>query len=179
MLEVAVARQPDMFDFHYGDYDHYTENHRHLRGSAENLLLQLRCWRVAEQWEPAARLAKHIVDDLTSQYLTGAPWVLAQLLEECFLIAYYAHQPDQSDARQAAAIYAALASRDPEFRDEFLRHEIRVRANFSFLSEAVEFSQSTLRRSRHSHTQATAPTNNRTLVAHSCEQARPVLRAFT
>jgi hypothetical protein len=34
-------------------------------------------------------------------------------------------------------LYLEWTRGDPDFRDEFLRHEIRVRTNFSFLREPV------------------------------------------
>lgn len=139
LLDLVVAARPELFSFHHGDYDHITENYRRLRGSADNLLFQLRWWRSREAWGPASVLAEHIVQAVASGTLADAPSSLASLLEECFLAAYYAHPPDQRPARAAAHLYADLARRDPEFREEFLRHEIRVRTNFSFLEEPVEF----------------------------------------
>jgi hypothetical protein len=139
LLELAVARCPERFSFHHGDYADITENYRRLRGSADNLLFQLRSWREAEDWPHAAALAERIVSSLASGSLSGDPPTLAQLLEECFLASYYARQPDQTEAHTAASLYVEWAHQNPEFREEFLRHEIRVRTNFSFLTDQVEF----------------------------------------
>jgi hypothetical protein len=137
LLELVVARRPELFSFHHGDYDHITENYSRPRGSADNLLFQLREWRAREDWAEAAELADRVVHAAQGGSFESAPATLAQLLEECFLASYYAHQPDQTDARAAAMLYLERTRADPDFRDEFLRNEIRVRTNFSFLREPV------------------------------------------
>lgn len=133
LLELAVAHQPELFDLYHGDYEHIIENYRQPRGAAGNLLSQLRAWRSRGEWQSAGQLADRIIRAVETATFRARPAELAQLLEECFLITYYAHEPDQSEAQAAANLYFEWARRDPEFRDEFLRHEVRVRTNFSFL----------------------------------------------
>jgi hypothetical protein len=137
LLELAVARQPELFDLYHGDYEHIIENYRQPRGAAGNLLSQLRAWRSRGEWQSAARLADSIIVAVETATFRARPDELAPLLDECFLIAYYAHEPDQGEAQAAANLYLEWASRDPEFRDEFLRQEVRVRTNFSFLREGA------------------------------------------
>lgn len=137
LLELAVGRRPELFSFHYGNYDHIIQNYRHPRGSADNLLSQLRCWRASQDWQPAAQLAGGILASITAGTFVAELASLAALLEECFLVSYYADGNGRAQARSCAATYAELAHRDPEFRDEFLRHEIRVRTNLAFVGQSI------------------------------------------
>ena len=136
LLELAVVQAPELFCFHHGDYDHVLANYRLLRGSAENLTYQLRTWRWAERWPPAAELAAAVVRSVTEGTMVCHGAALAQLLEECFIVSYHAHG-DLSLARRCASLYAQWAHADPDFRDEFLRSEIRVRQNLGFVEQVV------------------------------------------
>jgi hypothetical protein len=40
-------------------------------------------------------------------------------------------------ARRCAALYAELAHRDPGFREEFHRNEIRMRTNLEFVGQTI------------------------------------------
>jgi hypothetical protein len=135
VIELAVASQPSLFSFHHGDREHILENYRRLRGGAANLLAQLRAQRLNGDLQPAAKLAAGVLRAIRAGEFESDPATLAQLLEECFLVAYYAHQPEQAEARAAAALYMQRAREDADFREEFLRNEIRVRTNFSYLRE--------------------------------------------
>jgi Bacterial protein of unknown function (HtrL_YibB) len=135
LIDLTVAAQPALFSCHHGDREHILENYRRPRGGAENLLSQLRTQRIGDELKPAAKLAARIVRAVRAGTFESDPALLAQLLEECFLVSYYAHQPDQTEARKVAVLYMQRAREDPDFREEFLRNEVRVRTNFSYLHD--------------------------------------------
>jgi hypothetical protein len=86
---------------------------------------------------PAARLAAQVLESASARKLECESALLAQLLEESFIVSYYADNDNRAQARACAALYAELANADPDFRDEFLLHEIRVRTNLGFVEQVV------------------------------------------
>jgi hypothetical protein len=135
LLPVLCTEHPDLFEFHYGDYPHLLQNYVHLRGSAPNLLFQMRVARDAGDFPRAHEIGRHVVAGHRSGAFVCEAAELAALLEECFIAAYYAEHPSQETAREISEIYMGLATNDADFRDVFLRDEIRVRTNFSFVSD--------------------------------------------
>lgn len=86
---------------------------------------------------PGGQLAGSILASISAGTFVSEPAWLARLLEECFLVSYYADGNGREQAHSCAATYAELAHRDPGFREEFLRHEIRVRTNLAFVGQAI------------------------------------------
>jgi hypothetical protein len=93
--------------------------------------------RAAESWRPAAELSGQIVRSVTGGTFDSEPAMLAHLLEECFLVSYYASHPDRTAAPAVASLYVEWAYRDPGFRDEFLLHEVRVHTNLAFVEQRI------------------------------------------
>ena len=127
--------------FHYGDYPHVLENYHRLRGSADNLLFQLRHCRNPKHWDRTR--AKEIASGIVASCRAGTfgcdPRMLAELLEECMMAVFCGDFPNRSAALEVAKLYEQLAREDAEFRDVFLRNEIRVRTNFAALCDTSEF----------------------------------------
>lgn len=137
LLELVVLRRPELFRFYHGDYDHVLENYRRPRGSADNLTFQLRCWRSRQEWGPAAELAGGVVRSIGDGVFAGGGAEVARLLDESFLALYYARPDDPSAAIAAAELLRDRAHSDPGARDEFLRHELRMRRNLAFAGVEV------------------------------------------
>lgn len=138
LLPVLWHEEPELFEFHHGNYGHVLRNYRWIRGSAANLTYQLRESRDAEAYDYGDRLGQAILASHEAGFLECTPGELAELFDECYLAAWYA-DPDPAHARAAriAGLYLKLAEADSEFRDVFLRHEIRVRSNFELLETAA------------------------------------------
>jgi hypothetical protein len=140
-LLALVHQRCSAITFHYGDYPHVLENYRHLRGSADNLLFQLRHCRNPKHWDRAR--AREIATGIVASCRAGTfecdPRMLAELLEECMMAVFCGDFPNRSAALEVAELYQQMARADAEFRDAFLRNEIRVRTNFAALSETGEF----------------------------------------
>jgi hypothetical protein len=137
ILVATVARDPGLCCFHRGDYPSILANVRHLRGSAANLLSQLRQCRAQEGWEAGAQIADAVIDGCRLDTFDCEPWLLSDILDECFIALYRSNHPDQARAREVAELYAERARTQPAFRDAFLRDEIRIRTNWSFLTDPV------------------------------------------
>lgn len=137
LLDAAICQAPKLFDLYHGDLESIFDNYRRPRGGALNLLDQLRIWRSRSEFEPAGLLAARIIESVGTGSFECEPAVLAQLVEECFIASYYAGGDERTQARACAALYAERCHLDPDFRDEFLRHEIRVRANLGFVGQAI------------------------------------------
>ena len=139
-LLALVHERCSEITFHYGDYPHVLENYHRLRGSADNLLFQLRHCRNPKHWDRAR--AKEIATGIVASCHAGTfrcdPRLLAELLEECMMATFCGDFPKRSAALEVAELYQRLAREDAEFRDAFLRNEIRVRTNFAALSEPSE-----------------------------------------
>ena len=134
LLPILCEQTPDAFDFHFGDYDEILVNYLRVRAGAANLLFQLRVARDAELPEPGLEICEAILASLREGTLDCSPAELAELLDECFLAAWYAgDDSDRSLPREIHDIYRERTREDPEFRDIFLRDEIRVRSNFQLL----------------------------------------------
>jgi len=136
ILPVLCLQEPGLFEFHHGNYDHLLRNYDRLRGSAENLLFQLRTSRDQEDWDDALELCGAILESYRGGSFDCDSQTLAELLDECFLAAYYARGGNDETTREFASLYATLVESDPDFREVFLRHEIRVRSNFALLGES-------------------------------------------
>lgn len=136
LLTLIHQRCPGV-SFHYGDYPFVLENYHAARGSADNLLFQLRHCRT-EQWDRnrAREIALGIVDSCRVGIFECDPRLLAELIEECMIAIYCGDFPKRSAAVQAAELYQRLALEHAEFREAFLINEIRVRANFAAVSGA-------------------------------------------
>lgn len=139
LLALAYSSQPGLFAFHYGDYAVILANYHRVRGSADNLLFQLRHCRSAERWDrKRAREISAAVIDACRLGTLKCTKQLPELLEECFIAIYLADYPSEEAAREVVSLYMRLAREHPEFRDSFLRNELRVRTNFSAVSEPVQ-----------------------------------------
>jgi len=137
LLPVLAVEEPDLFEFYFGDYSHLLDNYAGLRGSGENLLFQLRHARAGEEWDHGLALARALLAALDAGRFAASSTLLAQLLDECFLAAWYGEGPPHALAGEVAARYAERLRADPEFRDVFLRSEIRVRSNFALLGSGA------------------------------------------
>jgi hypothetical protein len=134
ILPLLWAAEPELFDPLPGDYDDVLRNYRRLRGSAHNLVFQMREARDAGDREYADRIAQAAFASHEAGTLECSPAELAELLDECYLAAWYApSDPGHERAARIASAYLDLAEQDPDFRDVFLRHEVRVRSNFALL----------------------------------------------
>ncbi len=137
VLGVLVAEQPELFEPYYGDYTHILENFARPRGSAGNLLFQLRICRDQRDWRRACDIGGRIVASHRNGTFEAEPDVLSAILDEYFIAAWYRYHPRQDTARDVARYYAWLVESNPAFRDAFRRNEKHIRSNFSFLKEAV------------------------------------------
>jgi hypothetical protein len=137
LLPVICARHPDLFEFHYGDYRHILDNYVRLRGSAQNLLFQMRHCRSVSNFRRGYEIGVRILASYRAATFECDAAELATLFDEFFIAAYYAEYPRQDAARDVARLYADLAHADHNFREIFLRSEIRIRNNFSLLSDPV------------------------------------------
>lgn len=133
LLPVLFAREPELFEFHYGDYSHLLRNYLRLRGSADNLLFQMRTAREEGQFAHGHAVGERVVAAHLDGVLECVPGTLAALLDEAFVAAWRVGGSRSEDAARVAALYAELVRAEPEFRDAFLRDEIRVRRNFDYL----------------------------------------------
>lgn len=133
LLPVLCLDQPDLFEFHHGDYADLFTNYLQLRGGADNLLLQLRTARDERDFGYADSLGTQVVAAHRAGTLKCEPGQLAELLDEAFVAAWRTGGSRSEAAADIAALYAELVRADPAFRDAFLRDEVRVRANFDFL----------------------------------------------
>jgi hypothetical protein len=139
LLVLVHSAQPDLFAFHHGDYEDILANYHRVRGSAANLLDQLRQCRSREQWDRsrAREIAEGVVRACRAGTFECDSRLLPGLLEECLLAVYFADYPRAQAARGVIQLYEEMARSDLEFREVFLRNEIRVRTNFASLSGAV------------------------------------------
>lgn len=133
LLPVLCVGEPDLFEFHYGDYSHLLVNYLRLRGSADNLLFQMRTAREEGHFAHAHAVGEQVVAAHLDGVLECEPGMLAALLDEAFVAAWRVGGSRSEAAARVAAIYAELVRAEPEFRDAFLRDEIRVRRNFEYL----------------------------------------------
>jgi hypothetical protein len=142
LLALVHDAQNDLFVCHHGDYRQILANYHRVRGSAGNLLDQLRQSRGRGQWHRsrARGIAGGVVEALRTGTLADGAHVHPELLEECFIAIYFADYPRAAAAGEVVELYFRLTRDHPEFRDSFLRNEIRVRRNFSMLSAAAGYS---------------------------------------
>ena len=133
LLPVLCVREPELFEFHHGDYEALFSNYVRLRGSADNLLFQMRTARDDGDFAYAHALGTKVVAAFRDDTLQTEPDVLADLLDEAFVAAWRTEGSRSKTAAGIAALYAELVRSDARFRDAFLRNEVRIRANFAYL----------------------------------------------
>jgi hypothetical protein len=137
LLPVLAARHPALFEFYYGDYDHIFENYSRTRGSAENLLFQMRFCRARRDFRRGCEIGSRVLASHGERTFDADPAHLSALLDEYFIAAWHLEYPGQEAARRVARYYVQLIQSDPAFRAAFLRDEEHIRSNFSFLREEV------------------------------------------
>lgn len=134
LLPLLAANHPDRFAFYHGDYEDILANCVVLHHGAENLSFQLRVWREEGIPGEGASLAREVVESVKAGELAADAETLATLLDDCYVAAWYGEPEQHPLARQVADLYLEYAERDPALREVFLRNEIHVRRNFSFLN---------------------------------------------
>jgi hypothetical protein len=85
LLPVLAVQHPDLFEFHYGDYPHILLNYDTPRGSAANLLDQLRHCR---DWGETVRgldIGTRVAASLRAGTFEASAGEREQLLAECAL----------------------------------------------------------------------------------------------
>lgn len=133
LLPLLAATYPERFEFYHGDYEDILANYLVLHRGAENISFQIRTWREEGATGQGAPLARAVLQAVTAGELKADPESLATLLDDCYVAAWYGEPEPHPLARQIADLYLACTERDPAFREAFLRNEIHVRRNFSFL----------------------------------------------
>jgi len=134
LLPVLCSREPDLFEFHHGDYGHILENYVRPRSSSANLAFQLRVARDLKLHQLALDLCSAVVESHRDGAFAADPAELAALLDECFLAAWYAGDDgNRSLAHEVKRLYIEEIRSDPAFREVYQRDEARVRINFSLL----------------------------------------------
>jgi hypothetical protein len=137
VLAVVVAEHPELFDLYYGDYAHILENCTRARGSAENLLFQMRVCRDQRDFARGYAIGERVLAGHREGVFQSSPEILSALLDETFVAAWHRDQPNQEAALEVARYYADLTEKDSEFRAAFLRNEEHIRGNFGFLTDRV------------------------------------------
>jgi hypothetical protein len=133
LLPELYRREPDLFELRLGDYDAMLANHLVLRTSAANLVLQMRIARLDGHSAHARAVCAAVLEGVHSGSLDASGAPLAELLDECFLAQWCGGAVDRDQAAEIARLYLDLTESDPDFREAFLRHEIRVRENFALV----------------------------------------------
>jgi hypothetical protein len=133
LLALLAGAHPDHFELHHGDYQDILANYLVPHGGAENLSFQLQVWRAAGAPGEGAPLARRVLESVKAREFKTSPESLAMLLDDCYVAAWYGEEEPHPLARQIADLYLSCVERDPAFRDVFLRDEIHVRRNLSFL----------------------------------------------
>jgi hypothetical protein len=134
LLGLIGADDPDRFEFHHGDYSHVLANYVRPRGSGENLASQLRILRAAGDLEKGIPMVRAVVESLEDGAFEDRAELVAELLDECFLAAWYGGHADRALACRVYDVYMERLELDPDFREVFLRDEIRLRRNFAFVA---------------------------------------------
>lgn len=115
LLPVLCTEHPALFELYYGDFHHLLDNYRWLRGSADNLLFQLREARETGKFSHGLAVALRVLESHRRGVFECDQPTRARLLEECFFACYLAQGPSSPAAREIAALYAELASRDGDW----------------------------------------------------------------
>jgi hypothetical protein len=136
LLPLLATTHPERFALYRGNYEDILANYLVLHRGAENLSFQLRVWREEGVPGQGASLAREVMESVTAGEFAADAEPLATLLDDCYVAAWYGEPEPHSLARQIAELYLKRAERDPALRDVFLRNEIHVRRNFSFLDAA-------------------------------------------
>lgn len=137
LLPLLVAAHPERFEFHHGNYEDILANYLVPHGGAENLSFQLRVWRAEGTPGAGATIARTVLEAMKAGELNASPESLATLLDDCYVAAWYGEDEPHQLAHEIADLYLGFVERDPAFRDAFLRDEIHVRRNLSFLGLTV------------------------------------------
>ena len=133
LLPLLVAEHPERFELYQGDYEDILSNYLVPHGGAENLTFQLRAWRSEGAPGGGVAIARAVLEAVRAGELAATADSLAILLDDCYVAAWYGEDEPHPLAREIAEVYMSLVERDPAFRDAFLRDEIHVRRNLSFL----------------------------------------------
>ena len=133
LLPILCLEEPELFEFHYGDYGAILSNYLRLRGSAENLIFQLRDARAHGDFAHGHAIGSRLLESVSEGTFECHPHLLSDLLDEAFIAAWYDEGAGPDVAGHVASVYAGLVQSDPDFRDAFLRDEIRIRSNFASL----------------------------------------------
>jgi hypothetical protein len=136
LLPLLTSAHPERFALYHGDYEDILANHLVLHRGAKNLSFQLRVWREEGVPGEGAPLAEKVMQSVTAGDFEADAESLAALLDDCYVAAWYGEPEPRPLARRIADLCLTCAERDPAFRDVFLRNEIHVRRNFSFLEPA-------------------------------------------
>jgi hypothetical protein len=133
LLPRLVVADPDLFELRPGDYPDILANHLVLRTSGENLRFQMRSAREADNFDHARAISTALLEAMEAKAFESPGAVLAELLDECFMAQWPPSGPDLPAASAIARLYQSHLETDPDFRDTFLRDEIRIRENFALL----------------------------------------------
>jgi hypothetical protein len=133
LLPHLVLADPARFELRLGDYPAILANHLVLRTSGENLRFQMRTAREAGDTEHARRVAAAVLEGIEAATFEAPGGLLAELLDECFLAQWTPSGPHRDAAAAIVRLYESRLETDPDFRDAFLRDEVRVRENFALL----------------------------------------------
>ena len=139
VLGMLLATRPELFEPYPGDYNHILENSVRLRGSAANLLMQMRVYRELQDWAAACELGARILDSRVDGSFEASGVHLSALLDEYLIAAFRLGRPELHGIDTIASAYAALVRADPGMRDEFLRNEIHIRNNFAQAGATLGF----------------------------------------
>jgi hypothetical protein len=85
LLPVLAVREPDLFEFHYGDYSHILLNYDELRGSAANLLFQLRHCRERGETGRGLDIGRRVAESIVAGAFEASAEEREELLAECAL----------------------------------------------------------------------------------------------
>jgi hypothetical protein len=137
LLPLLVSREPDLFEFHYGDHASILENYVRLRADAGRLLFQMRHCRELRDFRRACEIGARVLASHRAGVLEADSDCLSALLDEYFIAAFYDEYPDQQAARSVALAYADLVRTDQGLREAFLRDEEHIRRNFAYLEDPI------------------------------------------
>jgi hypothetical protein len=86
VLSASAAQHPDLFEFHYGNYDHILENYVRIRGSAEWLLELMRACREQGDLARWHDIGERILASHRDGTFVATPDVLAAIMEESLML---------------------------------------------------------------------------------------------
>jgi hypothetical protein len=133
LLPALVLAEPGLFELRPGDYPAILANHLVLRTSGENLLFQMRSAREGGDIDHGRTVAAAVLEGIRSGTFEAPGGLLAELLDECLLARWSTVGPSGEETLAIIRMYEELIETDPDFRDVFLREEVRIRENFALL----------------------------------------------